>query len=404
MFACRSVALAGALGLLLASRGASAQTGRELNVIPIAGGDSDVGVGAGAVGDLASLEPGSPPYRWRLEATALTTFKIRGGNLVLPYQDEFLQLTLPRLGRQGSLRLDARAAFTDEVTLKYYGIGNASPPRPPGVAVELLEYARLHPTLSVETRVRIASHFGLLIGSAYTYNRLTVSADTLLAQQQAAGLPAVRALLGDFGAHGVEVLTFEAQWDSRDDETVTRHGQLHTLRFRASPRVSGALPYEYERLTLATRFYATVVERWLGVSCRFVGDTLLGTPPFYELARFDETPAIGGGKAVRGVPAQRYYGKVKVFGNLEAVSEVWPFSIKDKPFVLGLAAFVDAGRTWTELTRRHPDLDGTGLGLKYGIGGGLRLQEGHTFIVRLDVAWSPDASPVGAYFAAGQIF
>jgi hypothetical protein len=25
-------------------------------------------------------------------------------------------------------------------------------------------------------------------------------------------------------------------------------------------------------------------------------------------------------------------------------------------------------------------------------------------VVRADVAWSPDATPIGAYFAAGQIF
>jgi hypothetical protein len=52
----------------------------------------------------------------------------------------------------------------------------------------------------------------------------------------------------------------------------------------------------------------------------------------------------------------------------------------------------------------HPELDGTGLGLKYGVGTGLRFQEGRTFVVRADLAWSPDARPIGGYFAAGQIF
>ncbi len=122
------------------------------------------------------------------------------------------------------------------------------------------------------------------------------------------------------------------------------------------------------------------------------------------MARFDETTAIGGGKAVRGVPAQRYYGKVKVFGNLEVTTPIRSFTLRGKALVLGLAAFLDGGRTWTELGRAHPELDGTGLGLKYGVGGGLRLQEGRTFLLRLDLAWSPDARPLGAYFAAGQIF
>ena len=137
---------------------------------------------------------------------------------------------------------------------------------------------------------------------------------------------------------------------------------------------------------------------------RVVGDTLLGDPPFYELARFDETPAIGGGKAVRGVPAQRYYGKVKLFGNFEVRSELLHFTVGQEAHGSRRGEFVDGGRSWTELGHLNPDLDGTGLGLKYGLGGGLRLQEGQTFVVRGDVAWSPDARPVGAYFAAGEVF
>jgi hypothetical protein len=32
------------------------------------------------------------------------------------------------------------------------------------------------------------------------------------------------------------------------------------------------------------------------------------------------------------------------------------------------------------------------------------LQQGKTFVVRGDIAWSPDARPVGAYVGAGQTF
>lgn len=55
-------------------------------------------------------------------------------------------------------------------------------------------------------------------------------------------------------------------------------------------------------------------------------------------------------------------------------------------------------------TRRHPELDGTSLGLKVGLGGGLRLVAGKSFVLRADAAWSPDARPVGVYVAAGQAF
>jgi outer membrane protein assembly factor BamA len=211
-------------------------------------------------------------------------------------------------------------------------------------------------------------------------------------------------LLGSFAPHAVGLVTAELQYDSRDDEIVTENGQFHTLRFRYSPPLGSFFPYAYERLTLTGRFYRSTIGNWLTFRARLVGDVLFGSPPFYELARFDETPAIGGSKAVRGVPAQRYYGGVKLFENVELSAALWHLTVRSKRLTVGPAVFVDAGRSWTEIGQANPELDGTGLGLKYGLGGGLRVQEGKTFILRLDVAWSPDATPIGAYFAAGEIF
>jgi hypothetical protein len=51
-----------------------------------------------------------------------------------------------------------------------------------------------------------------------------------------------------------------------------------------------------------------------------------------------------------------------------------------------------------------PALDGTGLGLKLGVGGGVRVYGGESFVVRGDIAWSPDARPIGGYLAPGEIF
>jgi Omp85 superfamily domain len=391
-----------------AARAAPAQPRKrsiEFNIVPVAGGDSDVGIGVGEVADLARLDPAYRQYRWRLESGAFITFKLRDQNrVIIPYQDYYLVLSLPDLTASRRLRLDIRPSFTNESTLKFYGIGNAAPLPPAGLPVEDSEYGRMHPTLSVEARYRVYERFYVLAGSIYTHNWLTVRPTSLLAQAQSSPSPEVRGIVGTFGPHGVEVLEAAAEYDTRDNETVTRSGQFHTALFRISPRNGTWLPYAYERVTLTARFYTTPVRRWLTLSFRLASDTLLGNPPFYELARFDETAAIGGGRAVRGVPAQRYYGKVKLFENLEARSDLLPFTFRGKHMVLGAALFADAGRSWTELGKRHPDLDGTGLGLKYGLGGGLRLQEGETFVVRADVAWSPDARPVGAYFAAGEIF
>ena len=375
----------------------------EFNIVPIAGGDSDVGIGGGEVADLARLDPRYRPYRWKLTSEAFITFSTLNGQLISPFQDYSLLLTLPDLTSSRRLRLEIRPAFTDERTLKFYGIGNATPLPPPSVAVTDTEYRRIHPTLSVEARYRFYKRFYLLGGSVYTQNWLVVPPNGLLARAQASTSPEVREIVGGFAPHGVELLEGGLQYDSRDNETVTRRGQFHSAVIRFSPRVGTELPYAYERLNLTARFYTTPVHN-VTLLFRVVGDTLLGDPPFYELARFDETPAIGGSKAVRGVPAQRYYGKVKLFGNVEMRNDLLHFSVHHKRMVLGAALFADGGRSWTQFGQSNPALDGTGLGLKYGLGGGLRLQEGQTFIVRGDIAWSPDATPVGAYFAAGEVF
>jgi len=379
-------------------------TRRELNLVPLVGGDSDVGIGVGEVGDWARLQAGEGNYRWRLESGAFITFKLRDEhNLIVPFQDYYLLYSLRNWGTEKRWTVDIRGSFTDETTLKYYGLGNASR-APANLDDPNMEYGRIHPTLSVESRITVGHHLFVVLGNFYTHNWLHVHPNSSLATDQATGTPDVRALLGDFGRHGVDLAEVGLEYDTRDNEIVTRSGMYHALQVRYSPQVGSWLPYGYETINLTLRGYATPIPRWLSLSARLVGDALLGSPPFYELARFNQTPAIGGVNAIRGVPAQRYYGKVKLFGNFEARTELFPFHLGKKQFVLGTAAFFDAGRVWTELGTSHPDLDGSGLGLKYGVGGGLRLQQGQTFVVRIDVAWSPDARPVGAYFAAGQIF
>lgn len=385
------------------AEGGPGATHREINVIPIAGGDSDVGFGGGAVGDWARVGPECKEYCSRLEVQAFATGLTREGHFMLPYQDYSALLTLPRLGPEQRVRLDIRGSFTDERTLKYYGIGNATP-FPAAVPEAQTEYERIHPALSVEARMTLTGRWFLQLGNVYTHSWLDVPASSILAQQQASGPPEIRALLGGFGRHGLDLIELGVQYDSRDNEITTRRGMFHALQARFSPAIPGWLPYDYVQLDATLRFYAAALDDRVEVGWRLVGDALMGSPPFYELARFDDTPAIGGGKAVRGVPAQRYHGKVKLFENLEARLKLFDFKIRQKPLSLALAAFFDAGRSWTELSARHPELDGTGLGLKYGVGGGIRLQEGATFVVRGDVAWSPDARPIAGYFAAGEIF
>ena len=71
--------------------------------------------------------------------------------------------------------------------------------------------------------------------------------------------------------------------------------------------------------------------------------------------------------------------------------------------------FFDAGRVWSDYHAISP-ADGTSLGLKYGVGGGVFLQWGEAAIFRVEVAYSPDAEsenpgfPLGIYVSDGLMF
>jgi outer membrane protein assembly factor BamA len=381
----------------------------ELNVVPVAGGTTDIGIGGGYFGGLARVKPGHDPYEWNIESAAFLTFAPReGGGVALPYQDFYISLTVPKfLG--STIELTVRAAYSWETTLDYFGFGDASSAAlPAGTPKTFFRYGRLHPQVAVDLRWRIVDHVVGRAGARYTQNWLQVAGDSKIAEDMAAGSAEVRGLLGSMAAHAVTTFNYGIQWDNRDNDVSTHRGMFESLDVKLSPGGLGVsspplFPYRYAEATASSRVFIPIWRPRITLAGRVVADVLYGDPPFYELARFDDTYAIGGLNGVRGVPGQRYYGKIKAIGNVELRTELVRFHGLGKPLVLGAVGFFDAGRVWADFAR-HSELDGRGIGLKYGVGGGLRLQSGSAFVIRADVAWSPDATPVGGYFSAGQMF
>ncbi len=381
---------------------ATNQPTNELNLVPIAGGSTDIGFGGGFFLGLARIEKGYDPYLWNIEAAGLVTFKGGSSGLELPVQDLYLKLTVPRLFGL-PVRLEVRPSYTWEI-LRYYGLGNAAPdPTRNGAATDFVSYRRLHPQLDFDLRWKIVDHLSGRVGARYTQNWLQTNANSLLVQDQQRGSDEAKKLLGSFEQHGVILSKVGLQWDDRDNELSTHAGSFHELNLKFSPGGSTEFPYRYGNANVIARVFLPLWKPRLTLAIRVVADVLVGDAPFYELSRFEDTYALGGSGGVRGVPAQRYYGKLKAFENLELRSELVSFHFLGKPMVFGLIGFFDAGRVWTD-THSEPTFDGTGAGLKYGAGGGLRLQSGSAFVLRADIAWSPDANPISGYFAAGQVF
>ena len=367
---------------------------RELGLLPLIGGDTDVGLGIGAIGSLAEFDATHRPYRWQIQFSVFAATK---GDLMSPsYEDAYALITFPQL-LDRKLRLELRPSFTHDTTLPYYGVGNAAPEPARKVPRRDL-YERIHPAMAVTTRWALSPSWSVLLASQYVYNRTDFDPGSTAAMDLAMIDPqALR-------PHSLLKLQTGIIYDTRDSEVSPGEGQYHQVTFRVSPGMGTPFPYEYGQLDAMARFYTTLIPDRMVLAVRGVFDLQFGDVPFYELARYEDTSAIGGGMAIRGVPGYRYYGRVKAFGNVELRTSLTRFQLWGRKLKLGVATFADAGRMWSQMDHPRPELDGSGLGLHYGLGGGLRLQQGQTFVVRADVAWSPDARPVGAYVLADEMF
>jgi outer membrane protein assembly factor BamA len=381
---------------------ASAQASLERALVPLFGGDTDIGIGAGLIGSVARVDPALDPFRWKIEGAAFGTVKLeQGARPSAPFQDVFL--VFARHGLFGDrLRLQLRPSFTRETNLRYFGLGNAT--RAPAEEIAARDhYTRTHPTVRAQARVKLLGALHLLVGGTYTYNWIDYQPESTLAADLARPDDSLQGLLQLDRRHAVLLLETSLALDTRDNEVAPTHGGYHEVGARLSPWQTADLPYRYANLSANLRWYLPLGTERLILATRLVGDILLGDPPVYELARFEETSALGGAKFVRGVPTNRYYGKRKVLGNLELRSRLARFRLWSDQYEVGLTGFVDGGRVWADILPR-PDLDGTALSLKFGVGGGIRLQKGETFMLRADIAWSPDARPIGAYLLAGHQF
>jgi hypothetical protein len=374
----------------------------DFNLVPVVGGSTDLGIGGGYFAGIARNKKGYDPFFWNIDSSGLITFKYNAGSgLTIPYVDIYARATIPRLFG-APLRLEVRPSFTWE-TIDYYGMGNASSTAAPANAPHgYFTYQRGHPQFDVDVRGTIVDHIAGRVGFRYIRNIIEVPEGSKLAEDALMGSAEVKRLVGPLRSHSVALFKYGLQLDTRDDETSSHSGTFDTVDLKLSPGGTTEFPYRYGEATVNLRGFVPLA-RPLTLAVRAVGDWMFGDVPFYELARFDDTFAIGGTTGVRGVPAQRYYGKVKVLGNVELRAQLFTFHALGKAVQFALVPFFDAGRLWAD-TEAHPELDGRGIGLKYGTGGGVRLQSGSAFVIRADLAWSPDATPISGYFSAGQMF
>jgi hypothetical protein len=391
----------------------------EWGVLPAISGNTDIGFGFGILMNLARFAPGFYPYRWRIQLLVYMTAKAApDGSIELPFHDYYVYFDFPGLAG-GKLRIDGRVNFSRFTTAGYFGLGNGSTYNPPWLAEKYAgidqltdeqkkagnqlwndylqarryyQYDRIYPGFRVNARYFLPHKLSAYVGTEFQFNWINLYAGSKLEEDlkatnnvddNSAKTKSLRELLFGVQNHPQWTWKLGLIYDSRDHEQTPTKGMFHDLSVRFSP---GAAQYTYGGVTLNTRFFIPVFAPYLVVAVRLVGDALFGRVPFYEQARFGglfPDDMTGGSVSLRGVLNRRYHGKIKLLGNVELRSKLIFFNIGSARFNIGVTAFFDAGRFWSDYSPR-PELDGEDAGLKMTAGGGLRIQWGESFIIRAD--------------------
>lgn len=376
--------------------------------VPIIGGNSDFGWGGGAL--LSVVRPNSRNLKSNEWSAEMAAVAMVGADRFEPrYQDYYLRATFDDVFQTG-VKLTLRPSFTQLSGVNYYGLGNASRrggpgfPDPDGPERAFFDYARAEGTLRATFGHDFSHHIRLETGMMWSAVQMEVPEDSRLAYDAREGPSEVRSRLNGLNNHLFGAFTWSLEIDTRDEEVNPHRGIYQTTTFTFAPGGAGEFNPTWGRGFAALRVYQGFFGGGWVLAARAMVDALVGDPPVYELSRFDNfSNAFGGEKGVRGIEAQRYYGKVKAIANLESRIALFRFRLLGQQNTVIFNQFFDFGRLWTDFDGSRA-LDGAGLGLKYSVGGGLRVLFQDSFVVAFDVGWSPDAAPLGVYLTSGHAF
>lgn len=383
----------------------------ELAGAPILGGNTDIGFQIGLAATFTRVSPAYIPYRWKLDGLLSASVKDGPRGTEVVQQSHDIRLDIPRaLG--GRVRIMPGIFFERTVNAGYFGIGNAAPTiaKPDGSFGSRYQYTHREIRARVNLRTPLSGPLSVMYGIALrnvlpsTYDESKLELDARRANPD--GSPYVRGLRG----LNHVILSGGLIYDTRDNEITPHNGSFDQYALR----VGGATPTSegvyYGGLNVILRRYVPLGGPFV-FAARGLVDAMAGQVAFYDLSQggaFIPVDLPGGPQGVRGVPNGRYQGLVKVVANAELRATHLKFKLFGDDFRLGNNVFFDTGRVFARYGA--DDRDGKGLGLKYGVGGGVFVVWGTAAVFRVEVAYSPDAIaanpnfPIGIYAADGLMF
>ena len=384
----------------------------ELAGFPIVGGNSDIGVQFGGAATYTRFYDEAFPYLWNIDLLLSASVKDDTGGFRLIQQSHVLRFDAPDL-LGGAMRLDTRGSFQRTINAGYYGLGDASTAGAPAGQSspgQTYQYTQLEGRLRSIARVHTGTVFDLAFGASARIEAPSTYAGSRLAGDLAATDAQRRTLLPGTQTAALGGLAAGVIVDTRESEFITRSGVFYQLGVGAT--LGSAEQVAYGEASAVLAHYAPLGGPFIFAS-RFVASVQIGRVPFYDLEQggvFEPQYLFGGETGVRGVPNGRYAGKTKLVSNTEIRATPFPrFKLLGQRLRFGTAVFFDAGRVWSESAVISP-VDGSTLGLKYGVGGGVFLQWGEAAIFRIEAAYSPDATaenpnfPIGLYVSDGLMF
>ena len=192
--------------------------------------------------------------------------------------------------------------------------------------------------------------------------------------------------------------------DDRDAETFPMRGYLLESSLRgAAPWTGSSMTYAGANLAFST-FYRVFGAHRTVFASRLMADVMIGNPSTAQMARVggsSDAIAFGGQAIGRGIREQRYLGKIKGIYQAELRSKIWDFVLWEQNFNLGGALFADLAGIIYDLQ----DPRGDPGRLVWGAGGSFRIFWNRDFVIRFDLAGSPnEPGRPGVYIQVGNVF
>ncbi|MSP54921.1 MAG: hypothetical protein EXR69_04850 [Myxococcales bacterium] len=327
------------------------------SLFPVAGVDSDDGLGFGVRGQMDIHRAGVEPYKSSFVVHLFVTTE--------GYHHDRFKFDLLGLGEQGKLRLMGHFAFRAWLNDGYWGLGNGTPHdgayddrSAEDPLHKFYRYQLIQPFahLTLRGEVKQLGRGDLSVYGSWEgrYSFIHAYSGSLLEQDQPYGVAG--GLAGQ--------LAVGALWDSRSPEITPDRGALLEASGRliamgspdGGPSGAGAAgglsPSAFGGPMLSVRGYVPLTTpgahgvTWAG---RAMGEWLVGPVPFYEMVHwggFEPIAGVGGADTLRGDSFGRWHGPGKAVVQNELRIDVVEHPFLRRPLRWQLVPFGDAGAVW----------------------------------------------------------